>query len=398
MTEQSTHPTCTTDFNRPLPPGCRWQISSESFDFDIIAGSQGFRRYQEHAKKKGLVRDVCDFKLRDVTELAVEDYLYIEQKSPTWFRFRAAADGTASSVGKKIKGSTMYPTMEQVSESWYDALSGAPFEMTHTMAGHMKWGVGYEDPALVHFAVDNKLCVAQVGTIHLPLSYVLETAALEFPDNQMIQNNIGFLRNVIAETAHLLVSPDGVVGKPEELPSPLNSYEELPSEMLGMLEIKCISPFHYMEESDQTLSWVDNMETRQWFHPGQIPYVYVIQICLQAIAGIYRLDMTEDSTMWFIRWSPKGCSEFKINYGPLVRMGYIAIMLFFRLKHRLTLEQLPLAYTTEEQELVDLLHTCYMTVMNKMTHRYIDHSRLYPEFDIYRRCTEHHRFVVPTDR
>lgn len=383
----------TIDFTRPLPSGCRWQISNETFDFDIISKSQGFRRYQSHAKKKGLVRDVCDPKLRDVTEIPISDYLYIEQKSPTWFRFRTAADGTASSVGKKIKGSTIYPTMEQVSQSWYDALSGAPFEITHTMAGHMKWGVGYEDPALIHFAIDTGLSVAQVGTIHLPLRYVLDMSNLQFPDNIIIRNNVNFLRNTIAESAHLLVSPDGVVGKPDE-----GAYGELPSELLGMLEIKCISPFHYMEESDQTLSWVDDMETRQWFHPGQIPYVYITQICLQAISGIYRLDMTEDSIMWFIRWSPKGFSEFKINYGPLLRMGCVATMLFFRLKHRLTLEQLPLVYTSDEQELVDLLHTLYMTVMGDMTHRYIDHSRLYPEFDVYRRCTEHHRFVVPTDR
>jgi len=382
-----------TDFTRPLPPDYRWQISSEIFDFDIISKSQSFQRYQAHAKKKGLVRDLCDSKLHDVTEVPISDYLYIEQKSPTWFRFRAAADGTASSVGKKIKGSPMYPTMEQVSQSWYDELSGAPFEMTHTMAGHMKWGVGYEDPALIHFAVDNGLSVAQVGTIHLPLNYVLQMANLIFPDNKIITDNIDFLHNVVSETAHLLVSPDGVVGKPDS-----GSYTDSPSELLGMLEIKCISPFHYMEEIDQTLSWVDDMETRQWFHPGQIPYVYITQICLQAISGIYRLDMTEDSTMWFIRWSPKGFSEFKISYGPLIRMGCIASMLFFHLKHRLTLDQLPLVYTTEEQELVDLLHSCYMNVMENMTHRYVDHSRLYPEFDVYRRCTEHHRFVVSMDR
>jgi hypothetical protein len=377
---------------QPLPPGCRWQISSESFDFGIVIDSKGFQRYQDHAKKKNLIRDVCDHKLHDVEEVPIANFINIEQKSPTWFRFRAAADGTASSVGKKIKGSTMYPTISQVSESWHDSLSGKPFEITHTMAGHMKWGVGYEDPALVHFAVDNGLSVAQVGTIYLPLSYVMDTAISEFCDNEMVTRNVKYLEECLPSTTHLLVSPDGVVGEPDNGP-----YEDLPKNMLGMLEIKCISPFHYMEEGNKTLSWVDDMETRQWFHPGQIPYVYITQICLQAIAGIYRLDMTEDSTMWFIRWSPKGFSEFKISYGPLVRMGCAAIMLFFRLKQRLTLDQLPLVYTDEEQQLANLLHECYTVVCNDMVHRYVDHSRLYPEFDVYRRCTEYHRFRVHQD-
>lgn len=377
----------------PLPPGCRWQISSEIFDFDIIIKSQGFQKYQNFAKKRGLVRDICDPSLNDVNEVPIPKYINIEQKSPTWFRFRAAADGTASSVGKKIKGSTMYPTMEQVSQSWHDALSNKPFEITHTMAGHMKWGVGYEDPALIHFAVDNNLSVAQVGTIYLPLSYVLDTAIDMFKDIEQVkvERHCQFIRDNIKDwnTAHLLVSPDGVVGTPDG-----GEYGELPRELLGMLEIKCISPFHHVEESDGTLSWVDNMETRQWFHPGQIPYVYVTQICLQAIAGIYRLDMTGDSTMWFIRWSPKGFSEFKISYKPLVKMGCIAILLFFRLKHRLTLDQLPLVYTSEENELANLLHKCYMDVMENMSHRYVEHSRIYPEFKVYRRCTEYHHFKI----
>lgn len=377
----------------PPPPGYRWQISSESFDFDIITNSQNFQKYQRHAKNKGLVRDVCDPSLHDVPDVPIINYINIEQKSPTWFKFRAAADGTASSVGKKIKGSSMYPTIEQVSESWKDTLSGKPFEITHTMAGHMKWGVGYEDPALIHFAVDNNLSVAQVGTIHLPLSYVLETATNCLGmDNTVIQQNVEYISNTIPDTAHLLVSPDGVVGIPDG-----GEYEELPSKLLGMLEIKCISPFHHVEEDNGTLSWVDDMETRQWFHPNQIPYVYVTQICLQAISGIYRLDMTMDSTMWFMRWSPKGFSEFKINYEPLVKMGCIAIMLYFRLKYRLTLEQLPLVYTPEEQQLANLLHIEYMNVMSLMQHRYVDHSKLYSEFDTYRKCTEYHRFIVKRD-
>lgn len=373
-----------------LPPGYCWQISRECFDFDIILKSQGFQQYQKHAIKKGLVRDVCDTGLNDTDPDTISDYLYVPQKSPTWLRLRNKADGTASSIGKKIKGSTVYPTIEQVSDSWHDTLSGRPFELTHTMAGHMKWGVGYEDPALIHFAVDNRLSVAQVGTIHLPLSYILDTTERHFIKDKIIQNNIEYLRNY-DHSCYLLVSPDGIVGEPDDGPP-----GALPDRLLGMLEIKCISPFHYMEEQG-TLSWVDDMEVRQWFHPGQIPYVYMVQISLQAIAGIHRFPdkMNETTIMWFIRWSPKGFSEFKINYGPLVKMGCVAAMLYFRLKNRLTLEQLPLEYTQEEQQLVGVLHHCYSDVCRSMTHRYVDHSRLYPEFDVYRSCTERHHFIVP---
>ena len=380
-----------TQVDRDIPPGYCLQVSKESFDFGIVTESHNFIKYQNHAKKYGLVRNICNPELYDVTDANLEQFLNIEQKSPTWFRFRAAADGTASSVGKKIKGSTMYPTMEQVSESWEEYLSGKPFETTHTMRGHMKWGVGYEDPALVHFAVDNHLTVSQVGTIHLPLSYILKTAEGLFLDPEVTAACSYLRQDSKHDQRHLLVSPDGVVGTPDT-----GSYTELPLTMLGMLEIKCISPFHHMEEDDGRLSWVDDMETRQWFHPGQIPYVYMTQICLQAISGIYRLNMTESSTMWLIRWSPRGFSEFKINYGPLVKMGCIAAMLYFRLKQRLTSGTggLPLIYNLEEHKLANLLHRCYTEVCDQMSHRYVNHSRLYPEFEVYRRCTERHRFIV----
>lgn len=376
----------------PLPPGHRYQISKESFYFDIIKETQGFKRYQTYAQRLGLVRDICNPALNDVQTLPINDYIHIEQKSPTWFRFREMADATASSVGKKIKGSTMYPTMEQVSESWHDALSHKPFEMTHTMAGHMKWGVGYEDPALIHFAIDNNLAVVQVGTIHLPLDYVMKLIECSFEDSetQELTPHREYLQLIVSSSAHLLVSPDGVVGRPDK-----GEYGDMPTEIIGMLEIKCISPFHYMEEdADKTLTWVDDMQTRQWYSAGQIPYVYITQICLQAISGLHRLDMTMDDTMWFIRWSPQGFSEFKISFGPLVRMGIVAIMLYFRLKHRMTLDTLPLVYTNEEQQLANCLHREYSNVIKLMTHRYIDHSRLYPEFNIYRKCTELHRFIV----
>ena len=249
----------------------------------------------------------------------------------------------------------------------------------------------FKDLEMIHFAVDNMLSVAAVGTIHLPLSYVLDLIPNYFQcdEKDFLDKIAKDLRQTCPKEAHLLVSPDGLVGKPDR-----GEYENLPTSLVGMLEIKCISPFHHVEEEDNTLSWVDEMESRQWYHAGQIPYVYVTQICLQAISGLYRLDMTDDDTMWFIRWSPNGFSEFKIPFKPLVSMGIVAIMLYFKLKYRLTLDQLPLKYDKHEQKLAQILHDRYKNVTNLMKHRYVNHSRLYPEFNIYQKCTKQHRFVV----
>lgn len=367
-------------------PGYRYQLSKECFDFDIIKRTRNFKKYQKVAMRYGLIRDICDPSLSDVDEVSLDKYLNIEQKSKTWFKFRAAADGTASSVGKKIKGPTTYPTMEQVSEQWMDLLTKKPFEVTHTMAGHMKWGVGYEDPALVHFAIDNMLSVAQVGTIHMPLNFVLGLVTKYVPD---LLDHKTYIEAHTHGTAHLLVSPDGLVGYPDD-----GELTELSTELLGMLEIKCISPFHHIEENG-TLSWVDDMETRQWYNAGEIPFVYITQICMQALSGLHQLNMTEDHTMWFIRWSPIGFSEFKVTFGPLLKMGIIATMLYFRLKSRLlSPSDLPLEYTTEEAELSQSLYGAYKEVISSMSHRYVRHENLYPEFQTYRNCTQLHRFVV----
>lgn len=381
----------------PVIPGYRYQLSRESFNFDIVLKSRCFKQYVAFAEKHGLVRDVCDPSLSTGNPaLSVEQFINVEQKSETWFALRSAADGTASSVGKKIKGPTMYPTIEQVSEYWSDMIQAKPFEVTHTMRGHMKWGVGYEDPALIHFAVDNHLSVAQVGTIYMPLSYVFDDLGGRYfggtlkPWIEPVRAAFEQCDGVTGRPAHLIVSPDGLVGTPDDGP-----YGELPRNLVGMLEIKCISPFHHVEERDGTLTWVDDMETRQWHHAGQIPFVYMTQICMQAMSGLYRLDMTEDHTMWFMRWSPIGFSEFKIKFQPLIRMGVVATLLYYTLKQRIkTMEDLPLVYTKSEMGLYRLLTKEYKNICSLMQHRYIKHETIYPEFLTYRDCTRYHKFVV----
>ena len=170
----------------------------------------------------------------------------------------------------------------------------------------MRWGVGYEDPALIHFAVQNMLAVTQVGTIQLPLSYIL-------------QLHTGTPPHIELHNPHLLISPDGMVHKPGT------------TQYIGMLEIKCISPFHHIPFPDNTLGWVEDMQSRQWHHPAQIPFVYMVQMGLQAISGLYRFHMTPQDTMWFIRWSPHGFSQFHVTFDKLIPFGIIAAIIYFKL-------------------------------------------------------------------
>jgi len=369
------------------------QPASDQFMFEVITDSYNFKRYQKYAEKHGLVRDVCTLENMDQEPQNLDDYLKVIQKSDLWLHLRMLAAGTASAVGKLIKGPTKYPTFDQITEIWRDKILEKPFEKTHTMRGHMKWGVGYEDPALIHFAVDNNLSVAQVGTVYLPMSYIIDNMADYLSDGELEIVNKMIDKFPVIKDKHFLVSPDGLVGKPDT-----GEYGDLPTELLGMLEIKCCSPFHHVQNRDGTLSWVDDMEKRQWYHPGEIPLVYIMQICMQALSGLIRFDMNGDHIMWFMRWSPWGFSEFKITFRPLVQMGIISTVLYLSLKQRITTEQdLPFEYMEYEKPLVSVLTEYYHQIKEQMTHRYIDHFNLYPEFHIYHKVTENFKFNVNDD-
>ena len=374
------------DETRILPPGFRWQAGRDEFDFDIVINSPGFRKYSSFAKKHHLISDVCREDIADLDD--VDNYLYVVQKSPLWLELRSKAQGTASSAGKYIKGPPMYPSVEEINEHWADAINKVPFKTTHTMRGHMKWGNCYEDCALTHFAAENMLTVCQVGTIYTPLAYIISLIPKYFTTEEQV--HLYRLSNTLnTQDVHLLVSPDGLVGLPD------GNDNKIPQNIVGMLEIKCISPFHFMEEKDGTLSWVDNMETRQWRHPGEIPYVYITQICLQAISGLYRLNMTNRDTMWFVRWSPSGFSEFKINFGPLVKFGILSSLIYFSLKQRLlNISDLPFKYNKLEAAVMTILNKNYMSVIADMEHRYVSLDGVYPEFFTYQKYTKGFRFTV----
>ena len=354
------------------------QRASNAFDFDLIRETRQCKKYQAFAEKEDLIRDIGSTAITDDTEHDdnLTDYLYVIQKSPKWLRLRARAQATASSIGKYIKSPGTFPTGQQLTEVWREKLQEAPFTKTHTMCGHMKWGVVYEDVALKHFAVENMKCVVQVGTIHVPLHYVLSLNTdpdIEIP--------------CYPDAYHLLISPDGVVQVPK---AALGVAEDT----LGMLEIKCISPFHHKENEAGDLTWVDTMDKRQWYTATEIPFGYIIQICLQAISGYYRLKMNGEHIMWFMRWSPKGFSEFQIAFKDLIGLGVLSSLLYFSLYTRLNLENLNLTYTPAEMCLHQKMVKEYKKITTAMKHRYVSHQDLYPEFDIYHKCTKLYTFKV----
>ena len=365
---------------------CR-QLATNAFDFDVIRDTRYCKKYNAFAAAEDLIRDICSEAVTEDTQHddALQDFLYVIQKSPKWLRLRARAQATASSIGKYIKSPGMYPTDRQLTEVWREKFQELPFLPTHTTRGHMKWGVVYEDIALMHFAVENMKCVVQVGTIHVPLNYILglnadpEIAVPSYP-----------------EAYHLLISPDGIIQVPKagQVPkaSQMPGLAEGP-ELLGMLEIKCISPFHHKENDDGDLTWVDTMEKRQWYKSEEIPFGYIIQICLQAISGYQRLNMNGDHIMWFIRWSPKGFSEFQIPFKDLIQLGVLSTLLYFSLYARLKAKS-EVHYTPEEMAIHHKLVQEYKKVTTAMKHRYVSLTDLYPEFDMYQKCTKLYTFKV----
>jgi hypothetical protein len=365
-----------------VDPDACLQLATSAFDFDLIKETRMYKKYDAYANGADLIRDICLASITDRPDSLdrVDDYLCVIQKSEKWLRLRAAAQATASSIGKYIKSPGYFPTLPQLTEAWLDKITEAPFRKTHAMAAHMKWGVTYEDAALMHFAVENRLCVVQVGTIRVPLSYIYG-----------LNTDTDMDLKPAHPDDHLLISPDGIVQRPNGGHAGLAPGAEL----LGMLEIKCISPFHHVEAADGTLKWVDDMEKRQWFTPKEIPFGYIIQICLQAISGYYRCEMRPEQTMWFMRWSPKGFSEFRVRFKDLIGLGVVATGLYFSLYERIKTDaDLPVKYTARENALHSKMLEQYAHVLSQMTHRYVNHELLYPEFAVYRKCTELYKFKV----
>lgn len=348
------------------------------FNFNVVLDTEYCQRLVEEVKTRRLFSDVCCFKSMNDLERVLQDedrFLQVVQKSDLWLHLRATAAGTASSLGKLLKSPCQYPTWYQVGQAWKDKLNKVPFDSKGATAAHMKWGNVYEDIAQFHFSVENEVSVAQVGTIRLPMAFVSKLCGFKTSDEMGRE--------------FFLVSPDGLVGakKPE-------NDATLPQELKGMLEIKCISPFHHCARSeDGKLMWCEDMERRQWSKAHQIPFGYIAQICMQALAGMYRFseELSEDSTMWFIRWSPLGFSEFSVPFKELLPLGGVLCLLYLTVKKRVEehgLTSNSFDYETEEElQLFDSMCQKYETLVRSMAYRYVSHDKAYPEFYAYQEAT-----------
>lgn len=361
------------------------------FPFDLVADSPAFQRVYLTAHRRGLVRDLCVWSSKKNLPLIQGDVkllLKVCQKSDLWLHLRQIAHGTASSVGKLIKGCTGYPSWAQVTQEWREKLDPSLkiIKNPSAMKSHMKWGNTYEDAAQLHFSLENNLVVAQVGTIHLPLRFVEKVVPYYHPSLSW--------QPFEEKKFHFLVSPDGIVGERDT-----GGRDQLPTELLGMLEIKCISPFHHVDNDNGTVSLTEDMEARQWEYPEAIPFVYVVQMSLQALAGLYRLKMDKSKQMWFVRWSPKGFAQFQVSFDALFSLGGPACLLFAKLKERLKsvadVEPV-LNYTPEEQELARAMNQGYERVMAEMSRRYVsfEDENGYEGFYRFFRAYESNSFIV----
>lgn len=380
------------------------QVGSVKFRFDLIYRSAHFRKLLAKSMERDLIRDVCDEKLSSLTkeqldELPLNKYLNIVQKSDTWFLARSLASGTASVVGKNCNlPKVRYPTPQQCEQAWVDLQNKKPFVKTHAMRGHMKWGVGYEDPALVHFADSTNLGVIQVGTIHLPMSAVYQMGTDlfgdDFPDTEPTDD-------------YLLVSPDGVVGIPEpgqgqpnqSKPSQGQAHEsrfrQMYHTLVGMLEIKCISPFHHLETDDDFLVWVDSMDRRQWTNRKRIPLVYIVQMALQALAGHHRLRLNENAAMWFLRWCPQHYVIYKFSFHRLFQLGCWVIRWYHSVySRRIKTSNNPTSTLTPLERKCQARAQVYYDLLLKEADYTYTKLECYPEFEAYREATRHFKFKV----
>lgn len=366
-------------------------MESELFDFDIITKTEKYKTNMEYAKKNDLIRDICDEKYDNLTEeeinnLDENEYIRVVQKSPTWLTLRALSCGTASNIGKYLHNKEVrFSSIREVCNLWSEKIRKVPFDKSHTTDGHMSWGVKYEDLALIHLAICENVGVLQVGSIKVDLIDILNLGQNLFKTKWVDLN-------LDTTNKYILVSPDGIVGKPESTPNYTQTYKNL----LGMLEIKCMSPFHHLSTENNKLIWTPDMEKRQWFSADKIPYVYIVQQALQAISGVLFYNMKSNYTMWFIRWSPNGLSIFKFKFGDLVRLGVLVANLYFSFYAKIaTDDDIDKLYPLKgaEAQVEKMIEEHYLKLIKSAEHRYVKIED-YPEFNEYYKSTQGKYFCV----
>jgi hypothetical protein len=361
------------------------------FNFDIISNTEAYKKNVNFAETEDLVRDICDDQYSDMPddELKLLDpklYIHVVQKSNAWLKLREWSCGTASNIGKYVHNSKFkFSNIREIQNLWLDKLNKKPFEKNHTTEGHMTWGVKYEDLALIHLGIIEKVGIAQVGSIKVNLIDILKLG-------QHIYKTEWIDLKLETDEKYILVSPDGIVGKPEKKPI----YNKMYSELIGMLEIKCISPFYHVATNDNKLIWCSDMNKRQWFSADKIPYVYIIQQALQAISGVLFYGMKSNHYMWFIRWSPCGLSIFKFKFIDLVKLGVLVANLYFSFYQKLHNEEdiLKLYPLKGDEALLEkMIENEYINLLKKAEHKYVELDD-YPEFMQYYTETKDDIFAV----
>ena len=361
------------------------------FDFDVVSNTEKYKLNVILAQEKDYVRDICDDKYSNLTDeelklLDPEVFINVVQKSNSWLKLREWSCGTASNIGKYVHNTKFrFSKIDEIKQLWLDKLNKKPFIKEHTTDGHMSWGVKYEDLALIHLGIEEKVGIVQVGAIKVNLSDIIDLGKHIYKEDWIDLN-------LDIENKYILVSPDGIVGKPENV----NNYNKMYDNIIGMLEIKCISPFHHIANSDNKLYWCDDLNKRQWFTPDKIPYVYIVQQALQAISGVLFYNMKSSNIMWFIRWSPMGFSIFKFKFIDLVKLGVVVANLYFSFYQKLhSFEDIENLYPLKGKEaLVEkIIENKYVELLKKCEHKYVElHD--YPEFMEYYNKTKNEYFVV----
>ncbi len=391
------------------------QTASCRFDFNIIFNSRAFQSKLKYAIQNDLIRDVCVETEDNIsTSITDETLLHVVQKSQLWLFLRSQAISTASSLGKYLV-SPFYVNVPDVHKAWQEKLDHIPFQKTLVMQGHMSAGVINEDVALIHFIHHTHKAVVKVGCIKVTMNYI---------NKLRLKLNILNYLTYTNSTDYLLISPDGLVFTPNKKPyegsevnlnkKPHTGLDEFPnlqlieplkpssimpdkSSIIGMLEIKCVSPFHHQETDDEFLIWADNFADRQWTNSHQIPFVYLIQIALQAIAGIKAFNFTPEHDIWLIRWSPNGFNLFHFQVKHLVRVGITASLLFLNLKLRIhTSDDIPKVIPITDPILKHLEQDLYTYLDIAISHATVTFTPIndYPEYDVYHSVTKFFKFKV----
>lgn len=371
------------------------------FDFGIITRTPRFENLRNYLLASDQLRDLTDADIKLEQLVDKYQYLKIPQKGTLWHYLRARASGTASIIGKYIKTNGMFPDCDQIHQAWLDMVTGTPYQKTAPMMGHMKWGVSYEDPALLHFCQATGLGVAQVGSVKVRAPWLFQLGEKLLGDE--------FRREVqklqISSDHHFIISPDGLVYRPSPAGAEGASFKTLPprERLVGFLEIKCASPFHYMEscESSQLLQLTPDIEARQWHNEGSIPAVYNLQMAMQSLAGVSIFRFTPESRMWLQRWTPNGFSLFEARFRPFLEAGLwgslLYLYLYQNIRCREDLERLNYPYSglpREAHNVKEKFDRAYEKIREEQKYTYYPLD-CYPHFNSYIEKHHYSLFRVP---